>query len=349
MAVIFMDGFDAYNGTATGNTGATMYWANNATFNAANVPIVSGRYGGQAIQGTIYWSDCVFNTFTASSSFNCGHSFYQTTLSLPVATVNPYITFGSDATTQVGLKVNTGGSISACRLTSLNAGTVLGTSANNVIKASTWHTIEFACTISDTVGTIDVNVDGVNVLSLTNQDTRNGTPTTVNRVTLGGCNGLYNTPNKIDDLYITDSLSFIGPMRIETLYPSADTSQKQLSASTGTSNYAMVDETLMNDTDYVYSNTSGNYDLYDMTNLSSNPSSVAAVSVSALGYKSDVGGRAIAITSKSGSTVTEHANTELKLMTYSLINKIVANDPNTTGPWTGASVNSLQLGAKVTL
>lgn len=345
MTVLFMDGFDAYNGTATGNTGATMYWTLSGS--AANVPITTGRYGGQAIQGTIYLPDYVYNTHTAASSFNCGHSFYQATLALPVATVNPYISFSSDATPQVGLKVNTGGSISACRLTGLNNGTVLGTSANNVIKAATWHTIEFACTISDTVGTVDVRVDGVNVLSLTNQDTRNGTPTTVNRIYIGGCNGLYNTPYKIDDLYVTDSLTFIGPMRIETLYPTADTSQKQFSASTGNSNYAMVDEAQMNDTDWVAANTVSNYDLYDFGNLSSIPSGVSAIALSALVRKSDVLSRSVAIVSKSGVTTTEHTNTSLSLA-YTYVNKLLETDPGTSGPWTGVSVNALQVGPKVT-
>lgn len=227
MAIIFMDGFDTYNGITTSGTlvGADSNWG--FPGGTTGPATVTGRFGGQAAQANIFSSGYWNAYFTPTDRFVCGHSFYQATLSLALATINPYISFWSDATAMVGLKVNFDGSISACRLTSFTAGTILGTSATGVIKAATWHSIEFACTISDTVGTVQIIVDGVTVLSLTNQDTRNGTPTTINRVSMGGSNGGTNTPHRVDDLYVTDSLTLLGPMRIETLYANADTAQKQ--------------------------------------------------------------------------------------------------------------------------
>lgn len=348
MAVIFVDGFDVYNGLTTSGTsiGADSRWGFlNGT---SGLVIAAGRFGGQAAQSNIYITGYWAAYFTPTDKFVCGHSFYQTTLALPVATINPYMSFYSDLTAMVGLKVNGDGSISACRLTGIASGTILGTSATGVIKPATWHNIEFACTISDTVGTVDIIVEGVNVLSLTNQDTRNGTPTTINRVVLGGSNGNVNTPNRIDDLYITDSLTLLGPMRIETLYPSADTAQKQWTPSTGSANYATIDETLMSSTDFVSANTVGAYDLYDFGNLSSTPSSIAAVTVSALGQKTDAVARAIALPVKSGSTTSDGANNYLGIG-YALSTRILNTDPNTSAAWTSSAVNALQAGIKVTI
>lgn len=348
MAIIFMDGFDTYNGiTSVGaNTGIDSYWAMPA--GTTSLSISAGRFGGQSVTSTIFVSPYFANYFTPTSQFVCGHSFYQATLSLAVATINPYISFWSDATAMMGLKVNVDGSMSVCRLTGFTAGTILGTTAINVIRAATWHSIEFACSISDTTGTVNLVVDGVNVLSLTNQDTRNGTPTTINQVRLGGTNGGNSTPNRTDDLYITDSLTLLGPQKIETLYASADTAQKQLTPSTGSNNYGTVDETLMNNTDYVYSNTVGNYDLYDFGNLSSTPNTISAVQVGVLAQKDNVGTRAIAPVLKSGSTTVDGANTYLA-GAFAVTEQLYNTDPNTGGAWSAGSVNALQAGVKVTI
>lgn len=350
MAVVFMEGFDTYNGLISSGTnlGADVLWQFPNLTNTFT-GLVAGRYGGQAsfssIYATTYWSG-FFST--PVSQFVCGHSFYQNNLLLPVATINPYICFLSNDTSMLGLKVNIDGSISACRITSLSAGTVLGTSAAGVIKSATWHSIEFACSISDTVGTVDIVVDGVNVLSLTGQDTRNGTPTTINRIIMGGNNGTYNSVTRIDDLYITDSLTLLGPMRIETLYPNADTAQKQWIPSTGSTNYTTIDETLLSSSDYVYSNTVGNFDLYDFGNLSTTPTSISAVQVVPVAQKDDVGLRAIASTVKSGSSTTDSANFYLG-SSWNLVPRIMNTDPNTSTAWTASAVNSIQAGPKVTI
>lgn len=346
MAILFMDGFDAYNGLLTSGTsiGADSGWTFPST---TQISIAAGRMGGQAAYTNIFFSGRFAKYFTPTSQFVCGHSFYQSTLSLSLAVVNPYISFFSDGTPMMGLKVNSDGSISACRITALNNGTILGTSASNVIRGGTWHSIEFACSISDTTGTVTVAVDGVTVLNLTNQNTRNGTPTTINGVILGGCDGGFNTPNLIDDLYLKDTLNLLGPMRIETLRPNADTAQKQWTPSTGADNYGVVDETLMSSTDYVSTDTVGNFDLYDFGNLSSSPSSIAAVEVVVAAAKDDIGVRGLAISVKSGASTSDGANNTLS-SSYVAYSRILETDPNTSDAWSSSAVNALQAGAKVT-
>jgi hypothetical protein len=85
------------------------------------------------------------------------------------------------ATVQVDILVNADGTISARR----GASTVLGTSDSQFIFEDTNHYIEATVTIHDTAGTVDVHVDGMTALSLTNQNTRQSANATVDAVRFG--------------------------------------------------------------------------------------------------------------------------------------------------------------------
>lgn len=80
--------------------------------------------------------------------------------------------------------------------------------------------VEVKFVIHDTAGSVEVRVDGTTVLNLTNQDTRNGTPTTANTLRFGPF--MY-----IDDLYILDTTGstnndFLGDVKVVAVLPDSD-------------------------------------------------------------------------------------------------------------------------------
>lgn len=346
MAVVLVEGFDAYNGVSSAVDGniRSGIWQTLGT----SVSLTAGRFGGQAVQ-----------TGPASGSGNLllgglpigltqgtlGFAMKFTTM----PTDSGYIHLALTDINQDGIVIqvlNNGSLRLTSTTTASSPTTIYATTATNIINNNTWHYIELEFTIANSGGVLNLYVDGVLVSSGT-YDTLI-TSTTVSSLYLGPTNSLNIGVYLIDDLYITNTPSRLGEQRVETLYPSADTAQKQWAASTGSDNYAMIDETLMSSTDYVVSNTIGNSDLYDFGNLSSAANTISAVTVNSLAQKDNVGTRAITLPVKSGGSTTDGANTYLS-GGYILASRILETDPNTGGAWSTGSVNALQAGVKVTI
>lgn len=352
MAIVLVEGFDAYNGISgnAGSPSAGGWVLGSATYTS----LAAGRFGGQAFSksSSTAASAYLYKVFGSITQGCLGFALKVTTYTTAASGCLVYLTT-DNLSSQLGLRVGTGGEISIGRAsgsTSDGLGTILGTTSNGVIPLNTWCYIEMEFVISDSVGSINLYVSGTNVLSLSNVDTKaNATLSTVTTLYLGDSNStggrgvcLY------DDIYMTNTPTRLGEQRVETLYPNADTAQKQWTASTGSDNFAMIDETLMSTTDYVYTSTVNNYDLYDFGNLSSTPTSISAVTVNALAQKDNVATRAIATPIKSGSTTSDGANVYLS-GGWALSNQLYATDPNTSSAWTASAVNSIQAGVKVTI
>jgi hypothetical protein len=112
-------------------------------------------------------------------------------------------------------------------------------------------------------------------------------------------------------------------------------------------NYAAVrDPYADSDVSYVADSTAGHYDLYDLTNLVSNPTTVCGIQVNALWKKDDAGARSGQTIIKSGSTTGTGTATALPT-SYSYGTTIVETNPDTSTAWTGTTINSLKAGTKV--
>jgi hypothetical protein len=348
MAAILVDGFDLYNGIVT-NTGVQAKWTLSAT--TTSIAMVSGRFTGQAISIPAFNAvRTAARSFTANASVSVG--FAHNASVLPGANViAPIVSLLSSSTFMVGLVITTTGALQAYRLTSISAGTQLGSNSVNCIAANTWHYIELEVTVSDTVGVFNVYVDGVQVLNLTSQDTRNGVPTTVDTVQFGsgGTNGTTNGFTQlVDDLYVTNTATKLGERRVETLYPTSDVTQVW-GRSTGATNYTLVDEAQVNgDTDYVQTSAVNDRDTYGFGNLTGSPTTIDAVQVTAFAEKTDATARSIALQVISGVTTSDGANFALAA-SYGRFERLMTVDPNGSITWTATNVNALTGGPKVTV
>lgn len=359
MAIVFMDGFDYYNASGT-TTGLQAKWR--LSYPASIVTSSTTPYSvGQSasLNDASYFNPhtwMIADLPAAASTFAIGLALNINTAGGVANTSNtiPIIALGSgsDSAMQCGLSIGSSGQLCITRGTGLTGQTVLASSASNLILATAWNYIELVIKIDSSVGTANIYLNGNPVAVATfSGNTQAQAGSTADRVILQ--NSARTSSGAIllyDDFYVDTAspAAQVGQRRIETIYPSADTAQKQWTASTGSNNSAMVNSPTMQTTNYVQANTVGYQDLYDLTNLGTSPTSIDAIQVNSLAQKTDVASRAIATSVKSGSTNNDGSDVYLGV-SYALNSRILTTDPNTLLPWTASAVNSLQAGVKVTV
>jgi hypothetical protein len=118
----------------------------------------------------------------AQGTWIVGAAFKYSTLP---AFVRAIISIMDGTTEQMGLTLNTDGTLSARR----GGSTILGTTSFN-LSTGIWYYVEFKVTIHDSTGTAQIKVDGDSKLSLTGQDTKQTSNATANSIRLFGGGGL---------------------------------------------------------------------------------------------------------------------------------------------------------------
>lgn len=96
----------------------------------------------------------------------------------------------------------------------------------------------------------------------------------------------------------------------------------------------------------VTSSTVGAEDRYSFGSLSSTPSNIAGVKVSALLRKTDSGARTVTVQVKSGTTEVT-GSSQSPSASYLYFSNYQDTDPNTSAAWTASAVNSVTAGAKI--
>jgi hypothetical protein len=340
MALLFMDGFDHY---ATADI--TKKWTSSASMSIAST---SGRRGGGCASTNSLGSYLEKALSASSANIVVGFAFklnvfntgYPAFLTLKESSTS-HISLGYNASSKLEIRRGNGG------------GTLLATS-NASLSLSQFNYIEIKVTISDTVGTTEVRINGVtdSGLTLTGADTRNGgTSGVIDLVSLGQ-NSTFGAAGAYDDLYVCDTSgstnnNFLGDCRIDTLFPNADGNYSQFTPSTGTVHYSLVDESTPNTTDYNYSSTSGDRDSYtfpDLTGLVSQ--TVYGIQINAAALKSDSGSRSLGTMSRLSGTNKDGTGAALST-SLAYLSEIQETDP-ASAAWTEANVNAAEFGVKVT-
>lgn len=323
MSVTFMDGFDLYTTT---NDGTTKYlsWPAFESYN-------TGRLGvGQCLTlgGSGAYAEFSNNAGSTTANLSIGYGVKPDFLGNCIL-----FDFRSGGSSICTLEMTSTGTIVAKR-----GGTSLGASSAILVAAS-WAYVECEFTRHASAGVFKAYVNGVQVLNLTAQNTGANDIDTI-RV------GVQGVSFSMDDLYCTNAATKLGECRIDTLYPTADTAQKDFTASTGTSNYACVDDTHYDLTDYVIGAAAGNKDYYTMGDLGFNPLTIFAVQAVSQAKKDDATTRTYRANVKSGSTE-GHGTTRGLGTSYVIYSDIFETDPNTSAAWTQSGVNGATAGPEV--
>ena len=291
--------------------------------------------------GTLNVSAPFITPFAAGSAILVGHAMQDSAVT--GTNTDTLFTLKEGATLHLTIAVNSSNAIVVTR----GDGTVLGTSAANacVLDASDWQYVTAKVVISDTVGSILVQVYGTVVLNLSGIDTRNGGTGVVD--TIGhGFNRL------MQDLFIADDTGAIfnalpSNFQVLDLPLNADTAQADFALQpTGTPAYAKLTNQ-DDDSSYLYSATVGAKSEFGCTDTPASPTTgFVAVAWGQRARRDDTASRGSQAYIKSGSTV---LNGTALVTTQSYNNQMdtTETDPATGAAWTKAGIDALLWGVKV--
>lgn len=332
MSIIFIESFDHYANA----TDLAKFWN---TVTGSSIAFTTGRYGNcLACPNNANSANNAIKNFSNSSTVIVGFAF--STGSIPATSV--FLRLRDSATTHLDLRIDTSKAILVTR-----NGTTLGTTTENLLE-NTWYYLELKATIHDTTGSYELRINGVSVLSGTDVDTRNGANAYVNQLSLG-------TPSltgnafifKFDDVYLLDTSGstnndFLGDVRVDALFPTADGTYTQWTPSAGSDHYALVDETTPNTTDYVYDGTEGNKDSFVMSDMSELTSQVIfGVQIKVAALKDDAGSRSLKVGVRSNTTnALSDAQSLSTSQTY--LTHVQETDPDTSLAWEPEAVDAIE-------
>lgn len=361
MALKAFDGFDHYNsggafgGDLFARSGFIQYDPN--FLGASSVSFVAGINGdGSAVTGNYLRATYAARNataiigqaikFPANAPANNGWIFLLDSLGASLHTC------------QISILFNPGNnSISVYRGSGYvgfesGNGTLLLTTANNVMVPTQANYVEIQATIDPSAGAVAIYLNGsaTPVVNITGANTRNSANSVFDQAVWFG---LTNTM-VLDDHYYCDTVvgpgSFpcnapLGSVHCETLFAIGN-DQAQWSPNPNTNaNWQNVNEAAMDsDTTYNSSATPGQEDRFNYQSLPGVVSAVFGAQVTGAYRKDDAGTRTVKQALKSGVTEVYGANDNLASSAYGYFTDLFVLDPNTSASWTNAAINAVKAG-----
>lgn len=335
MALLWVDGFDHYGTIARLLDGPYAETTAVSSISTSNV-----RTGANSL--LTFANATLRRVLGGPKTFvGLGGAFYWS--SLPISNNVQRVFDFRDAGNgqQIAIIIQSTGTISAMR-----GSTVLGTSAAPVLTANSYQHVEAQILFSQTVGTIEVRVNGVTVLSLSGQDTCNTANTECSQVTFAG--GVGSGGNcYLDDIYAYDNTgsynnSWIGDRRVLTLFPNANTATADWTAVGAATGYECIDEANPNDdTDYITATASGKISQFGLQNTPAGVSAISGVVMVERSRKTEAGIGNTKVSIVSGASTTAGADKPLTEI-YTYRQDVFETDPATAAPFTPSGVDSLQ-------
>ena len=335
MALLWVDGFDHYGTVARLLDGPYAETTAVSSISTSNV-----RTGANSL---LCFSNATLRRVLggAKTFVGIGGAFYFT--GLPIANQAQRIFDFRDATNfqQIVIWAQSTGTVSAYR-----GATHLGTSAAPVITANTYQHIECQILFSQTVGTIEVRVNGVTVLSLSGQDTCASALVEASQVAFAGGTG-SGSNCYLDDIYAYDNTgsynnTWIGDRRVLTLFPNANTATADWTAVGAATGYECIDEANPNDdTDYINATASGKISQFGLQNTPAGVSAISGVVMVERSRKTEAGIGNTKMSIVSGASTTAGADKPLTEV-YTYRQDVFETDPATAAPFTPSGVDSLQ-------
>jgi hypothetical protein len=265
------------------------------------------------------------------------------------------------ANNQVGVAINSGGTLTLYRNNDASTGTLPGAAVGSAIALGTttaalavgaWNYLELSITIHNSAGAAELRINGVSALTLSSVDTQFTANATANVVGLGGAR--FTNPYAFDDFYLADTVAgdgvttFLGPQKIVAVIASAGNgTHTDWTPSTGTDHGALVDEATPNgDTDYVSSSTVGHRDSFNFAALGIT-GVVTAVQAVGWARNSDAGARTINHCTRIASTTYDGGTNTALDVTYRAARQVWTTSPATAAAWTIAEIDAAEFGVRI--
>jgi len=217
-----------------------------------------------------------------------------------------------------------------------------------------WHYIEIGGFCNGASGTLEARMEGANVGGPT---TCNIGSTGVNIMDFSVVNDSSNTrpQYQLDDVYFVDRAAgsapgntFLGDVRIETIFPTAEGNSSDWTPLSGADNALMVDDPgpVDSDTTYVSSNTVGSKDTYVTGDVTVSSGTVFAVQTCITARKDDALTRQIKHVIPQGGVDYDGSVTHTISSGYLTYTELMELDP-AGGAWSVTDVNSDEFGMKL--
>lgn len=343
MALLWCDGFDHYG--VQSNLTEGVYAAVGAATMPSTVNPRTGTYS-LTFPSTQGWRRVLGG---AKTSVGFAGAYYF--LTLPSTEKKVSVIGFNDASNvaQVHIGLDTTGTLTAYR-GPVSSGVVLGVTASPVIFAETYQHIETFVFFSQTVGTVEIRVNGVTVLSLSGIDTVASSLVECSQVEMlgiggsGGVGTIY-----LDDIFCYDNTgsfnnSFIGDRRVLTLFPDANTIQADWTAVGAATGYECIDEvTPDGDTTYITAPAPGSpgpISEFGIQNLPAGISAISGVVVVEFARKTEAGVANTQWSIISGASETAGADKPMTEI-YTYRQDVFETDPASAAPFTPSEVDAL--------
>lgn len=358
MALIGSEGFDMYNGFGTG-TGLQARWLYQAAgfgSSSGSFTMTTGRFGGQALalSASSFPGRVILGVpGGAVAQLSAGFALNNNSSNGILAGSGLFfMMYGGVPVFSVVINATLGFSVYAVNywdgsFGNLNVTSVLGSTSQALLsQIGNYQYLEVCAQAGVGTGSISLYLQGQQVLVLTGLTLSaafdacgfmNGT----NNSSRGQFDGSY----VVDDLYLSNSFTPLGPIRVSTLRPSGAGASTQWSPLTG-ANWTQVSETLVDgDTSYVFSNTVGQSDLYGMNPLPVTPPSILGVNVVTFAEATDANPRSLYSQIRSGLGSTVYTGSAITLSGgYYRYDRMLTQDPFSGSTWTVTGVNGSQIG-----
>lgn len=335
MALLFVDGFDHYT-----NTDILKKWSGtNTSFQSMSSTL--GRRGGGCL---VYPYDTYKNLSANYTTLILGFAQYINGWG---STPNAICTLGSGLTRHVTIGATTAGELVVYN----SASTILGRTRPNVVQQGAWAYIELKAVANATTGAVEIRVNGVTELTLTNVNTTSGQFSSVGFGQNIASVLTAQTGNRVDDVYVCDTTGdvnndFLGDCRVDAYYPTSEGSTQSWTPTPAGTHYTTVDEVPISTADYVESATANAVELYGFNDLVNTPLSIFGVQVNSAARKTDAGARSINNTARiSGSNYFGAALTLSDTTTYR--HSVWDKSPATNAAWSKAEINSTEFGVRL--
>ena len=349
MALLFVDSFDHYVTADLLEKWTTV----GGTNGSATISPTTGRRGSGAFRvntSGLSSADQRYVTRVLSpgdATATLGFALNPASLAF-VGTAGVAIASIRDGTSpQITLRLSAAGILSVVRGSS--SGTVLGP-ASSAIAVGAFTFVELKVKIDPTVGTVDLRLNGLPVLSLTSQNTRSTANSSWSAVYLFQpevVSSTFNSANvniDYDDLYVGDGTGaaphngFLGDVRIDALRPTGAGASTGWTPSAGANWDAVNDAAPDDDATYVTAAAAGLTDTYVVQDL---PVAAAplGVQVCLSAKKTDAGACTIAPVVVGVAGPAQAPGTA-----YAYLRQVYPTNPATGLAWTEAGFNAAEFG-----
>lgn len=341
MALLWIEGFEGFGASGANPTPTGVVGRKYTVVDETGMYVNPGRTGGLSMLLNDKDVQLGSGNLTTDSTLIIGFAFQVT--ALPSDTRGNVVTLYDGAT--LGMRINV--QTVTGRLQIFRGATLLATSIRAIIT-NRWYYLEFKVVCSDT-GSYELRIDSETWLVDTGPvDTKEGTNNYHTSFMLRSGYGfpLYTS---FDDLYVLDGTAglstFLGPQRVVALNSDGDDTITW-DRSTGATNYEVVDDgDTVDNTDYVYTATLPEQDLYDYE-----PVSTGVVNGIQIMTETNMDEGSCDLAAVVKSAATESIGTANSVVVGSDVThvRVVEDDPNAAAPWTQTTLNAAKFGIKAT-